>query len=138
MTLNLKIPPANATRLVSWNVNSIITLLSYHPWCVSGDIASVLDILHCDILCVQETKIGRSRLTKALACPEGFDTFWSFCNTDQKVGGYSGVATYARRGTVSGCTEGLTGLLPLPSNTKKVPVGVLSTIFPSAFPHPEF
>jgi AP endonuclease-2 len=105
---------SNRLRITSWNVNSIHTLMDFTPWNATCKIDSVLETLATDILCVQETKTDRNRLTRALAMPEGFDSYWSFCNTGQRTGGYSGVATFARRGTVVSASEGLTGCIAAP------------------------
>lgn len=44
-------------------------------------------------LCVQETKLVETQLTKSLALVPGYESYWAF-SKDRK--GYSGVVTYAR------------------------------------------
>ena len=66
-------------RLVTWNVNGVRSLQSYHPWNVTRQFRTVLDSFDADILCFQETKITRDRLEADLALVEGYD--WSAIRT---------------------------------------------------------
>jgi AP endonuclease-2 len=87
-------------KIVSWNVNSLPTTQSYHPW---RDMTwkELLDSFDADIICFQETKLSRATAlqeTNMLVVP-GYDAFHSFCRVKPSGGGgagYSGVATYVR------------------------------------------
>jgi hypothetical protein len=113
-------------RLVTWNVNGVRSLQAYHPWNSTRLVCTVLDSFGADIVCFQETKITRDRLDADLALAQGYDacvrprasahrggggscasrhalstlwgvcSYYAFCRTRS---GYSGTATYCRRGS---------------------------------------
>ena len=66
--------------------------------------------LRADVLCLQETRLSEEKLRqecKALACLEGYESFWS-CAAAPRLRGYSGVATYCRspQWSPTACFEG--------------------------------
>ena len=62
-------------RLVTWNVNGIRSLQSYHPWNASKSFKPVLDSFHADIICFQETKITRDRFSTDICLVDGYDAY---------------------------------------------------------------
>jgi exonuclease III len=110
-------------RVATWNVNSLRSLLHYHPYSQArDDLAPLFDEhLGADIVCLQETKLSlpaslasasssssssslasaassSSSIPRHLAMVKGYDAFFSCCKSR---GGYSGVATYVRRGVLT-------------------------------------
>ena len=84
--------------IVSWNVAGWEPTLRYvnsHY----GSLEAYLDRHRIDILCVQEVKIGKEKLTKAPAAVgahlSGWESFWSFSTAKR---GFNGVSTFARKG----------------------------------------
>ena len=73
-------------RLVSWNVNGLraVQKKGFLEW---------FNEESPDILCLQETKINRPQLSKALAEVPGYTAYFS----PQERKGYSGVALYTKR-----------------------------------------
>ena len=65
-------------------------------------------------VCLQETKLSsRGDLDAALACPAGWDSFFSVCRAPGK-GGYAGTAVFCRLPMrVFAAEEGVTGALAL-------------------------
>ncbi|KAF9004487.1 DNase I-like protein [Hymenopellis radicata] len=96
-------------RILTWNINGIRTIPQYHPWNTLKTQEEILDYLNADIICFQEMKSSRKGLTKDIAVPNSYDTFFSF---PAKKSGYSGVATYTRV-VPRKAEEGLSGLLDL-------------------------
>ncbi|GMH41645.1 hypothetical protein BSKO_09555 [Bryopsis sp. KO-2023] len=80
----------NDVRLLCWNVNGLRAISRKF-----GGVAKFLDSLEADIVCIQETKLARSELDRDLALVDGWESFFSFCTTKT---GYSGVATFCRKG----------------------------------------
>ena len=85
--------------IVSWNVAGWEPTLRYinsHY----GSLEAYLDRHRIDILCVQEVKIGKEKLTKAPAVVgahlSGWESFWSFSTAKR---GFNGVTTFARKGS---------------------------------------
>jgi AP endonuclease-2 len=96
-------------RLLSFNVNglrSIRDCYSLKGW--SFD--EFLDSLQADVLCFQEVKINEAkRLERELAMPKDFTAYHAFQRGAKKIG-YSGVATFCRKGCWEPitCEDGLT------------------------------
>ncbi|KAF9149707.1 Class II abasic (AP) endonuclease [Linnemannia schmuckeri] len=112
-------------KFMTWNVNGIRTLIQYHPYC--DDLhknykalpllpltflqmnLEILDYLGADIICLQETKISRSKLDTDIALVPGYDSYWSFHRTKL---GYSGVVIYVKDHIkLLGAEEGISGIL---------------------------
>ena len=109
--------------LISWNVASWSTslkLIRQHY----GSLGSYLDRHQVDVLCLQETKIQRERVSEhnISGCSEkGWESYWCCCNqsggggtggsgssasTSTSKRGFNGVATFARKGLVkSACGD---------------------------------
>ncbi|KAF8935213.1 Class II abasic (AP) endonuclease [Dissophora ornata] len=69
----------------------------------------ILDYLDADVICLQETKITRSKLDTDLALVPGYDSYWSFHRTKS---GYSGVAIYVKDHIkLLAAEEGISGVL---------------------------
>ena len=63
-----------------------------------GSIRNLLESLgpSVRVVCLQETKLSsRGDLDRQLACPEGWDSFFSVCRAPRK-GGYAGTAVRSR------------------------------------------
>lgn len=71
---------------------------------------SLLNGLQADIICFQEVKLSRAKMTAELAIIEGYDAFYSFSKRRQ---GYSGVVTYCKHAKACPlkAEEGFTGML---------------------------
>lgn len=54
-------------RILSWNVNSILTLLQYHPWSEHRSYEYLLNTLDADIICFQEHKLNKEKFTQGNA-----------------------------------------------------------------------
>ena len=83
-------------KIVSWNVNGLRSVIGYSPWCHSKKherLHSMLEYFKSDIICLQETKISRDKLSTDITTVKEYITFYSFCNTRSA---YCGVATYIR------------------------------------------
>jgi len=63
-----------------------------------GSFAGWLNSTEADVIAVQETKASIKDIPEDVACPDGWDSFWSF-STAKK--GLNGVATFVRRGHLS-------------------------------------
>eukprot|EP01134_Creolimax_fragrantissima_P002841 CFRG2841T1 len=88
--------------IVSYNVASWTTTLR-EIQSHFGSLSTWLDRLNIDILCLQEVKITRDKLSQSpdLYCAsiDGWDSFWGCCRTSKKgAQGFNGVATYVRKG----------------------------------------
>jgi AP endonuclease 2 len=97
-------------RIVTWNVNGLRAVT------VAKGIRHILSSTKADILCVQETKLTRDKITEDLALVPGWDSFFDF---SQLKTGYSGVATFCKewcspqaayQGVVGPCTGYVTHL----------------------------
>ncbi|OZJ05860.1 hypothetical protein BZG36_00866 [Bifiguratus adelaidae] len=96
-------------RILTWNINGIRTLIQYYPWSIKKSYKEVLEELNADIVCFQETKITRAKLSGEIALIPGFDAYMTFTKVKQ---GYSGVATYVRQPLMPiAAEEGITGIL---------------------------
>ncbi|KAK3839560.1 MAG: Endonuclease/exonuclease/phosphatase [Linnemannia elongata] len=98
-------------KFLTWNVNGIRTLTQYHPYCddLHKNYKEILDYLGADIICLQETKISRSKLDTDIALVPGYDSYWSFHRTKS---GYSGVVIYIKDHIkLLGAEEGISGVL---------------------------
>jgi exodeoxyribonuclease-3 len=80
--------PKKTVKILSLNVNSLRTL----PNRLGQTLDAWLKVQDADIVCFQETKL--SLITQALPVT-GYDAYYSLCQTKK---GYSGVATYVRKG----------------------------------------
>ncbi len=74
-------------RLYSWNVNGIRAAekKGFVPWLLETG---------ADVVCVQETKAQPGDLSEPLRSPDGYHSVWHSASRR----GYSGVATYFRKG----------------------------------------
>ncbi|KAG0085725.1 Class II abasic (AP) endonuclease [Podila epicladia] len=98
-------------KFMTWNVNGIRALTQYHPYCddLHKNYREILDYLGADIICLQETKITRSKLESDLALVPGYNSYWSFHRTKS---GYSGVAIYVKDHIkLLAAEEGISGVL---------------------------
>ncbi|PSC72426.1 exodeoxyribonuclease iii [Micractinium conductrix] len=78
-------------RLLTWNINALAptvrnAVLKYGCW------KGFFEEHQLDIVCLQESKVIEDKLTKELACVDGWQSFWA---TSREKKGYSGVTTYA-------------------------------------------
>lgn len=74
---------------------------------LSHGLATHLNELDADIVCLQETKVTRDALTESLTVVEGYNSCFSF---SRKRSGYSGVATFCKDSAIPGAAEeGLSG-----------------------------
>ena len=86
-------------KIISWNVNSL-------PACLKRlNKSKLVDFLEMwgrevSIVCIQETKMSKEMLNESYACPEGWECVYTFYTRgpSSKSIGYSGVATYMRKG----------------------------------------
>ncbi|KAF9133587.1 Class II abasic (AP) endonuclease [Mortierella sp. 14UC] len=113
-------------KFMTWNVNGIRTLTQYHPYCddLHKNYREILEFLGADIICLQETKLSRSKLDTDIALVPGYDSYWSFHRTKS---GYSGVVIYIRDHIkLLGAEEGISGILsgyiPAPALKNRNPV----------------
>ncbi|CAO3592573.1 unnamed protein product [Absidia cylindrospora] len=81
-------------RILSWNINGLATTLQYHPWLETKSYKNLLDTLEADIICLQEIKTQRQKLTRDMGLVPGYDGYFSYSKTKQ---GYSGVAIYVKK-----------------------------------------
>ncbi|KAG0003098.1 Class II abasic (AP) endonuclease [Entomortierella chlamydospora] len=98
-------------KFMTWNVNGIRALIQYHPYCddLHKNYKEILDYLDADVICLQETKINRSKLESDLALVPGYDSYWSFHKTKS---GYSGVVIYVKDHVkLLAAEEGISGVL---------------------------
>ncbi|KAG0030432.1 Class II abasic (AP) endonuclease [Podila clonocystis] len=98
-------------KFMTWNVNGIRALTQYHPYCddLHKNYREILEYLGADIICLQETKITRSKLESDLALVPGYNSYWSFHRTKS---GYSGVAVYVKDHIkLLAAEEGISGIL---------------------------
>ncbi len=108
-------------RIVSWNINGLRAYMRSS----NDPLKNLFNRLNADIICLQvqwsipiskcplahsailwkqETKLADlSSLTKEITCIPSYDSFFSF-STRKK--GYSGVATFAKKGTTLSFTDG--------------------------------
>ncbi|KAI9257141.1 Endonuclease/exonuclease/phosphatase [Phascolomyces articulosus] len=102
-------------RILTWNINGLSTTLHYHPWSETKSYENLFNALEANIICLQEIKCQRSRLTRDMAVVPGYDGYFSFSKTKL---GYSGVAIYVKQPLQPKWTEeGITGVL----NTSHTP-----------------
>ncbi|KAH9496335.1 DNA-(apurinic or apyrimidinic site) lyase 2 [Bulinus truncatus] len=88
-------------KILTWNINGIRASKE------KKSTKALLDSLHADIICLQETKITRDMLDEPTAIVDGYESYFSF---SRKRSGYSGTANFCKK-TVSPtkAEEGLTG-----------------------------
>lgn len=76
---------------------------------IESTLQEILGYLGADIICLQETKITRSKLESDLALVPGYNSYWSFHRTKS---GYSGVAVYVKDHIkLLAAEEGISGVL---------------------------
>lgn len=81
------------TNIVSWNVNG---LRAVTPKLEGKSLESLFKKYNADIFCFQETKISSLEwVDDKLVHVPGYESFWSF---SKKKKGYSGVATFVKKG----------------------------------------
>lgn len=81
-------------KILTWNVNSIKTINRYHPFNECKNFESILELLNCDIICLQETKLNqREREFEIL---KSYDAYSSFSIAAGRKGA-SGVITYVKK-----------------------------------------
>ncbi|KAF1796094.1 GRF-type zinc finger transcription factor [Mucor lusitanicus] len=97
-------------RVLTWNVNGLATTLQYHPWSETKSYKVLLDALDSDIICFQEVKCQRSKLSREMALVPGYHAYFSFSKVKL---GYSGVAVYVKDTAKQPIRtyEGITGVL---------------------------
>ncbi|CAO3631169.1 unnamed protein product [Cunninghamella blakesleeana] len=81
-------------RILTWNINGLATTLQYYPWSEKKSYKVLLDTLNADIICFQEIKTQRSKLTREMAIVPGYDGYFSFSKNKH---GYSGVSIYVKQ-----------------------------------------
>ena len=85
-------PSSSRARVVSWNVASWPPTLRNAAY-THGSVPTFFAWLGADVVALQESKVAPAKLTRELACVEGWESFWSFSTARL---GYSGTTTYAR------------------------------------------
>ncbi|RHY27246.1 hypothetical protein DYB32_007770 [Aphanomyces invadans] len=80
-------------RILTWNINGLRAVLTKANQSLDEFIAAC----DADIVCFQETKLTRSEMTEAFACPTSFDAFYAFSRVKK---GYAGVVTFVRASAV--------------------------------------
>ncbi|RCH86457.1 Class II abasic (AP) endonuclease [Rhizopus azygosporus] len=102
-------------RILTWNVNGLATTLQYHPWHEKKSYKFLLDTLGADIICLQEVKCQRSKLTRDMAIVSGYNAYHSFSKAKL---GYSGTAVYVKDHLPLPVkvSEGITGVLDKTAN----------------------
>eukprot|EP01112_Ceratiomyxa_fruticulosa_P019430 TRINITY_DN6353_c0_g1_i1.p1 TRINITY_DN6353_c0_g1~~TRINITY_DN6353_c0_g1_i1.p1 ORF type:complete len:337 (-),score=50.72 TRINITY_DN6353_c0_g1_i1:178-1188(-) len=80
-------------RIVSWNVNGMRAMLKKLG---EQNFPLLFEKHNVDVFCFQETKLSSlDQIPYAIQNIPGYESFWSCCKSKK---GYSGVATYARKG----------------------------------------
>jgi exonuclease III len=94
-------------HVVSWNVAGFRTTYDRIKFRFGG-IRAFMQKLRCDILCLQEVKLGEDQITfdSIEQKDESLDFFFSWSG---KKNGVNGVATIARRGLTLSATRALGG-----------------------------
>lgn len=91
--MNIPLKELHHVRYVTFNVNGVNTLFSYHPWnTCQKDLGAVFQILNADIISLQELKIQLLGLTRAGQVKR----YKSFVSIPRSKKGYSGVGLYVR------------------------------------------
>ncbi|KAJ3692787.1 hypothetical protein LUZ60_011882 [Juncus effusus] len=106
-------------KIVTYNINGLRPRVAQH-----GSLLRLLNSLHADVICFQETKVTRQDLSADITMAEGYEAFLSCSRISSKGrGGYSGVATFCRVTSAFSSSEvalplsaeeGFTGLLEGP------------------------
>lgn len=107
-------------RYVTFNVNGIKTIFNYHPWNkFKQDYNALFNLLHADIITLQELKLSESTIQQAKNIAHLAD-YKSFISLPATKKGYSGVGLFIRNPsegknakhlTVVKAEEGITGWL---------------------------
>ncbi|XP_076949553.1 DNA-(apurinic or apyrimidinic site) endonuclease 2-like [Bidens hawaiensis] len=79
-------------KIATYNVNGLRPRISQY-----GSLRKLLDSLHSDIICLQETKLSRQELRADVVSADGYESFFS-CTRSLEKGrtGYSGVVTFCK------------------------------------------
>lgn len=85
---------APGPRVVTWNVASLKSLVSQLTYHYKSAAIFFQEHLRADILCVQEVKLPKSKLTADVVCVGDYESYFAFCTAKK---GYSGVATFVRK-----------------------------------------
>ncbi|KAI3638470.1 hypothetical protein MIR68_002968 [Amoeboaphelidium protococcarum] len=111
----------NVVKIVSWNVNSLISFVKNRK---KAHLINVLQDLDADLICFQEHKLGRDVLSslslkswKDIAMPtdldhpsdQSYDAYFAFSSLKKR---YSGVVTYVKRGSPLRPIEAFDGWIP--------------------------
>lgn len=79
-------------NIVTWNVNGLLRLLAARR----QTLGEVLDSIQADIVCMQETKLPKGRMSPELTF---LDKYWAFYHFSANHIGMYGVATFCRKST---------------------------------------
>ncbi|GIM03777.1 hypothetical protein Vretimale_8394, partial [Volvox reticuliferus] len=90
-------PGAGVLKIICWNINCLTPTVR-NMELRHKSFRGFLDHLQLDIACFQEVKLPAPRITRELACVEGFQSFWA---TSTAKPGYSGVTTWCRTATAA-------------------------------------
>lgn len=106
-------------KIVTYNINGLRPRVSQF-----GSLLKLLDSLHADIICFQETKLSRHDLTADVLIADGYECFFSCTRTSEKGRvSYSGVATFCRVKSAFSSNE-----VPLPIAAEEGFTGVLESL----------
>ncbi|GAX86086.1 hypothetical protein CEUSTIGMA_g13499.t1 [Chlamydomonas eustigma] len=85
-------------KIIVWNINGLTATVANVN--LSSEFGSLTKFFQFfgDVACIQEAKLQGDKITKALACPEGWESFWA---VSRKRKGYSGVTTWTSCATSS-------------------------------------
>ena len=85
-------------RIVTFNVNGIRSTCDYYKQEMISFNSMLRNVLKTDILCIQEHKTNvRQKLGHEVLSPEDYDAYFAFPKRP-RVHGYSGTATFVKRG----------------------------------------
>lgn len=85
-------------KITTFNVNSLRAIRQYYTDLHKYSFTQFLDtVLSSDIICFQETKLQSELQLDTSLATEDFDAYFSYPKISKKIG-YSGTATYIRRG----------------------------------------
>ncbi|EFJ48590.1 hypothetical protein VOLCADRAFT_104648 [Volvox carteri f. nagariensis] len=84
-------------NIMCWNINCLTPTVR-NMELRHKSFRGFMDHLQLDIACFQEVKLPAARITRELACVEGFQSFWASSTSKP---GYSGVTTWCRTATAA-------------------------------------
>ncbi|GLI67278.1 hypothetical protein VaNZ11_011462 [Volvox africanus] len=90
-------PGAGVLKIICWNINCLTPTVR-NMELRHKSFRGFLDHLQLDIACFQEVKLPATRITRDLACIDGFQSFWA---TSTARPGYSGITTWCRTATAA-------------------------------------